>query len=324
MNDLARRGLLAGATLAVTAPAVAQERFPSRPIRLISTFPPGGSSDVIGRILASRVEARLGQPVVIENRPGAGGNIGMEAVARAAPDGHTLGIGAAGALAVNPSLMPNMPYDPLRDLAPVTMLAGIPFVLAASPRLNVRSIAELREAARGRAQPMTVAHGGTGTAMHLSAELLKQAADLPLEPVPFRGSAPALTALLGGQTDLAVIDLTSMAGLQGQGNVVPLAVTTSARVRSMSGVPTIAEAGVAGYESVGWFGLVAPARTPAPVIAALNAAFTEALREPEVRARLEAIGTVAQPTTPEEFAAFIASETRKWAEVIRRANVRVE
>ena len=321
MTRLARRALLA---VAAATPALAQERFPTRPIRLVSTFPPGGSSDVIGRILAPRVEARLGQPVVIENRPGAGGNIGMDVVAKATPDGHTLGIGAAGALAVNPSLYPTMPYDVERDLAPVTLIAGIPFVLAASPRLGVRSVPELLAAARGRPQPLTVAHGGNGTAMHLSAELLKQMADLPMEPVPFRGSAPALTALLGGQTDLAVVDLTVVAGLAGAAGMVPLAVTGASRVGTLAAVPTLSEAGVAGYESVGWFGLVAPARTPAPVIATLNAAFTEALREPEVRARLESIGTVALPTTPDDFAAFIRAETRKWSEVVRRASVRVE
>lgn len=335
MSRFPRRSLLAVAapiSLAAYAPlSMAQDRFPTRPIRLISTFPPGGSSDVIGRLLAPRVEARLGQPgetarfaVIIENRPGAGGNIGVDAVAKAAPDGHTLAIAAAGALAVNPSLYPSMPYDAERDLAPVTLIAGIPFVLAASSRLGVRSIPELLAAARTRPQPLTVAHGGNGTAMHLSAELLKQLADLPLEPVPFRGSAPALTALLGGQTDLAVVDLTVMAGLQGQPGIVPLAVTPTSRVATLPGVPTLAEAGIAGYDSVGWFGLVAPARTPAPIIAALNAAFTEALREPEIRARLEAIGTVPLPTTPEAFAEFIRAESRKWAGVVRRANVRVE
>jgi len=321
-----RRGAIAalGAAALGAHGAAAQAPYPNRPVRMIVTFPPGGSSDVIGRILAPRAEARLGQPIVIDNRPGAGGNIGMDAVAKAAPDGHTVGIGAAGALAVNPSLYPSMPYDVGRDLAPVTLVAGIPFVLVARPGLGVRTVPELLALARRPGAALTVAHGGTGTAMHLSAELLAQTGGLRLEPIPFRGSAPALTAVVAGQTDLAVVDLTSMAGLAGTGQVVALAVTTGDRVGSLPEAPTLSEAGVPGYESVGWFGLVAPARTPAPVIAALNDAFAGALREPEVRARLEAIGTVAQPGTAAAFEGFIRDETAKWAGVIRAAGVRLE
>ena len=312
-----------GAVLAAPC-ARSQPTYPTRPIRLVVTFPPGGSSDVIGRILAPRVEARLGQPLVIENRPGAGGNIGMDAVAKAAPDGHTLGVGAAGALAVNPSLYPSMPYDVARDLAPVTLLAGIPFVLVASPRLGVRSLPDLLATARARPGRLTIAHGGNGTAMHLSSELMNQMAGLRMEGVPFRGSAPALTAAVAGQTDLAMVDLTSVSGLAGTEQVVPLGVTTARRVGSLPEVPSFAEAGIPGYESVGWFGLVAPARTPPAVIAALNGAFTAALREAEIVARLEAIGILAQPGTVEEFAGFIRSETDKWAGVIRAAGTKVE
>ncbi|WP_338663085.1 tripartite tricarboxylate transporter substrate binding protein [Pararoseomonas sp. SCSIO 73927] len=319
----ALRAITAAALAGAARPAAAQA-FPARPIRLIVTFPPGGSSDVIGRILAPRIEARLGQPLVIDNRPGAGGNIGMDIVAKAAPDGHTLGIGAAGALSVNPSLYPNMPYDTLRDLAPVTMLAGIPFVLVANPRLGVRTLPELVVVAKSRPGALTVAHGGNGTAMHLSAELFNQMAGLRIEPIPFRGSAPAMTAAVSGDTDLAVVDLASVSGLAAGGQLVVLGVTTPERVSSMRQAPTLAEAGLPGYESVGWFGLVAPARTPAPVVEALNAAFTATLREPEIRARLESVGTVAQPGTAEEFAAFIRAETGKWAGVIRAIGTKVE
>ncbi|WP_206667659.1 Bug family tripartite tricarboxylate transporter substrate binding protein [Muricoccus nepalensis] len=320
-----RRAALGALGAALAAPrARAQGAFPSRPIRLVVTFPPGGSSDVIGRILAPRVEARLGQPLVIDNRPGAGGNIGMDAVAKAAPDGHTLGVGAAGALAVNPSLYPSMPYDVARDLAPVTLLAGIPFVLVASPRLGLRTLPDLLAAARARPGALTVAHGGNGTAMHLSTELLNQMAGLRTEGVPFRGSAPALTAAVAGQTDLAMVDLTSVSGLAGTDQVALLGVTTARRIAGLPEVPSFAEAGVPGYESIGWFGLVAPARTPPAAVAALNAAFTAALREPETVSRLEAIGILAQPGTTEEFAAFIRDETAKWAGVIRAAGTKVE
>ncbi|MBP0492388.1 Bug family tripartite tricarboxylate transporter substrate binding protein [Pararoseomonas indoligenes] len=323
LRALAAAALATGPLAAGVRPAAAQA-YPARPIRLIVTFPPGGSSDVIGRILAPRIEARLGQPLVIDNRPGAGGNIGMDIVAKAAPDGYTLGIGAAGALSVNPSLYPNMPYDTLRDLAPVTMLAGIPFVLVANPRIGVKTLPELVALAKSRPGVLTVAHGGNGTAMHLSAELFNQMAGLRIETIPFRGSAPAMTAAVSGDTDLAVVDLASVSGLTAGGQLVVLGVTTPARVSSLREAPTIAEAGLPGYESVGWFGLVAPARTPAAAVEALNAAFTAVLREPEIRARLESIGTVAQPGTAEDFASFIRSETAKWAGVIRAAGTKVE
>ncbi len=318
---LLRRALLTSA-LAAPGLARAQAGFPSRPIRVVVTFPPGGSSDVIGRILAPRIEARLGQPMIIDNRPGAGGNIGMDAVAKAVPDGHTLGIGAAGALAVNPSLYPAMPYDPQRDLAPITLLAGIPFVIAASPRLGVQTPGELL--ARARAGRLTLAHGGNGTAMHLSAELLNQMAGVRIEPVPFRGSGPAVTALVAGQTDLAMVDLASSLGLARGGQIVPIGVTTRTRLAGLPETPPLAEAGLPGYESVGWFGLVAPARTPPGVLEQLNLAFTAALREPEVAQRLEAAGMLPQPGSAAEFATFIAAETVKWAAVVRAAGTTLD
>ena len=320
-TPLRRRPLLT-ALLAAPAALRAQPSFPSRPIRLVVTFPPGGASDVIGRILSPRIEARFGQPVVIDNRPGAGGNIGMDVVAKAPPDGHTIGIGAAGALAVNPSLYASMPYDPQRDLAPIILLAGIPFVLAASPRLGVRSLAELL--ARARQGPLTLAHGGNGTAMHLSAELLNQLPGVRIEPVPFRGSGPAVTAVVAGQTDLAMVDLASSLGLARGGQIIPIGVTTAVRLASLPEAPTLAEAGLPGYESVGWFGLLAPVRTPGPVLELLNAAFAAALREPEVVQRLEAAGMVPQPGSAAEFAGFIASETVKWAAVVRAAGTTLD
>lgn len=317
-----RRALLVVTLAAPTLAGAQQPAFPARPIRLIVTFPPGGSSDVIGRILAPRIEALLGQALVIDNRPGAGGNIGMDAVAKAAPDGHTLGIGAAGALAVNPSLYPVMPYDPQRDLAAITLLAGIPFVLAASPRLGARTLPALL--ARAREGSLTLAHGGNGTAMHLSAALLSQVAGVRLEPIPFRGSGPAVTALVAGQTDLAMLDLASSLALARDGQIVPIAVTTASRLASLPDTPTLAEAGLRGYVSVGWFGLVAPARTPAPILDQLNVAFTSALREPEVVQRLQAAGMVPQPGSAAEFSAFIAAETVKWAGVVRAAGTTLD
>jgi tripartite-type tricarboxylate transporter receptor subunit TctC len=315
-----RRSLLAAlAATPLAAPAQAQE-WSSRPIRFIVSFPPGGSADLVARVLAPRVEARLRQPIVVDNRPGAGGNIGVDLVAKAAPDGYTIGLGAAGALAINPNLQQNMPYDVLRDLAPVTMLAGTPFVLLASGAVQ-GGIAEVLAAARARPEGFSLGHGGNGTAMHLTAELLNLRAGTRIQLVPYRGSGPAAAAAATGEVQLAIVDPPAALPLMQDRRVRALAVTSLDREPSMRDVPTLAEAGL-DVESLGWFGLVAPARTPAPIIERLNAAFTEALREPEVVGRLRSLGTEPRPTTPEAFAAYLREELAKWAEVVRVSGAR--
>lgn len=317
---LRRRSLLAAIVATpLAAPALAQE-WPTRSIRFIVSFPPGGSADLVARVLAPRVEARLRQPIVIDNRPGAGGNIGVDLVAKAAPDGYTIGLGAAGALAINPSLQPNMPYDTLRDLAPITMLAGTPFVLLASGAVQ-GSVAEVLAAVRARPEAFSLGHGGNGTAMHLTAELLNLRANTRLQLVPYRGSGPAGVATATGEVQLSIVDPPSAIPLMQDRRVRALAVTSLEREPSMRDVPTLAEVGV-NVESLGWFGLVAPARTPAPIVARLNAAFTEALREPEVSERLRSLGTEPRPTTAEAFAAYLREELAKWAEVVRVSGAR--
>ncbi|UFN49480.1 tripartite tricarboxylate transporter substrate binding protein [Roseomonas sp. OT10] len=326
---LSRRRVLGVAALAALArpalvqPALAQS-WPSRPIRYIVTFPPGGSGDALARVLAPVVGERLGQPIVVENRPGAGGNIGMDAVAKAAPDGYTLGQGPAGALTVNPSLYPALPFDPLRDFAPVTMLGGTPFLLAVRARSELHGLGDLLTAARARPDRLTVAHGGVGSAMHLTAELLNQAGQIRLITVPYRGVGPSLTALLSGDTDLAVLDPPAALPLIADGQIRALAVSSPQRMPQLPDVPTVAEAGLGGFESLGWLGLVAPAATPAPILARLHEVFTGALRDPAVLERLNTIGVTAQPTTSAEFAAIIRSETEKWGKVVRAAGIRVE
>lgn len=317
---LRRRSLLAAiAATPLAAPALAQE-WPSRPIRFIVSFPPGGSADLVARVLAPRVEARLRQPVVVENRPGAGGNIGVDLVAKAAPDGYTIGLGAAGALAINPSLQPNMPYDVLRDLVPITMLAGTPFVLLASGAVQ-GSVAEVLAAVRARPEGFSLAHGGNGTAMHLTAELLNLRAGTRIQLVPYRGSGPAGVATATGEVQLSIVDPPAALPLMQDRRVRALAVTSLEREPSMRDVPTLAEVGV-NVESLGWFGLVAPARTPEPIVARLNAAFTEALREPEVVERLRSLGTEPGPTTAAAFATYLREELAKWAEVVRVSGAR--
>ncbi len=321
-----RRALLAllAAPALVTAlaarPAQAQG-WPQRPLRLIVSFPPGASADFFARALAPRLEARFGQPVVVENRPGAGGNIGVDAVAKAPPDGHVLGIAAAGALSVNPVLQPTMPYDVARDLAPVGLALDIPFALVAAPTL-AGGLAEVLATARANPERFAMGHGGNGTGMHLAAALLLQSAGLRMPLVPFRGSAPVATAVLAGDAALGMVDITACQALVESGRLRALAVTGAGRMAALPGVPTVREAALPGYDSVGWFGLIAPAATPAAVVQRLSAALREEL--PALAPRLLAVGAVPHWLSPEDFASFIRAESTKYAAVIRAANIRVE
>ncbi|MDW8467951.1 MAG: tripartite tricarboxylate transporter substrate binding protein [Burkholderiales bacterium] len=315
MRNLLLAAALLGAGLAAAQP------YPSKPIRFIVSFPPGGSADLVARAIAPRIGERLGQPVVVENRPGAGGNIGVEAVAKAAPDGHTIGLAAAGALAVNPSLYPTMPFNPERDLAPITQLAMIPFFIIAHPS-QPATLAEVIAAARARPGALAYGHGGNGSAMHLSGELLKMMARVNLVAVPYKGSGPVAADVLGGQVPLGVVDVPSALANVRAGKLRALAVTTARRIQAAPEVPTAAEAGLPGYEAIGWFGAVAPAGTPEPIVARLNAEMRAALDAPDIRERMIAAGAEPFTSTPQEFAAFIRAEAKKWAEVIRVAGVK--
>jgi tripartite-type tricarboxylate transporter receptor subunit TctC len=304
-------------------PALTQT-FPSRPITLIVTFPPGASSDIVARMLEPKVSAALGQGLVIENRPGAGGNIGIGAVAKAAPDGYTLGIAAAGVLAVNPHINPSMPFDPQKDLAPITMLAEIPFVLVASATLPVSSLTELIALAKSSPDKISIGHGGNGTAMHLTAALFIQKAEVKVPLVAYRGSAPATNDLLGGHIPLAILDIPSSLQLIQDGRLKVLGVSSAQRVAFLPQVPTLAEAGLTGYDSVGWFGLVAPTGTPLEIVTKLNAAFVEAMKDPAIMERARALGAELVPSTPEGFGQFIKSESAKWAKVVTQAGIKPE
>jgi len=292
--------------------------WPSKPIRFIVSFPPGGSSDLVARLVAPRMADRLGQQVVVENRPGAGGNIGIDAVAKSAPDGHTIGLAAAGALSVNASLYPNMPFDPQKDLAPVSLLAMIPFLLIT----NASGPASLHEALKKGNFPY--GHGGNGSAMHLSGELLKMMTHAELVPVAYKGSGPVATDVLGGQVPLGIVDVPAAISNIRAGHLRALGVTTSRRIAALPDVPTLAEAGVAGYESIGWFGVVAPAATPRDVIDRLNSEVRRALSEKDIVEKMQAAGAEPLTGTPEEFAAFIRSEARKWSQVIQAAGVKLQ
>jgi tripartite-type tricarboxylate transporter receptor subunit TctC len=321
MGRFLTAGLLALAALAA-GDAGAQAGYPSKPIRFVVSFPPGGSSDLVARAMAPRMAGRLGQQVLVENRPGAGGNIGVDAVAKSAPDGHAIGIAAAGALTINPHLYPSMPFDPLKDLAPVSMLAVIPIVIASSPA-GAGSVRELIAAAKAQPGKLSFGTTGSGSAMHLAGELLKQMTGIDMVHVPYKGSGPAAADLAGGQIPLAIVDLTSALPHIRAGRVKAVAVTGPARTVTAPDIPTVAESGVPGFDAVGWFGVVAPAGTPAPVVARLNAEIVDALKVPEIRQHLLAGGAEPATSTPEEFGRFIRSESEKWAKVVKAAGVKL-
>jgi tripartite-type tricarboxylate transporter receptor subunit TctC len=289
----------------------------------VVTFPPGGSSDAIVRILSTRLNEKLGQPLVIDNRPGAGGNIGLSVVAKSAPDGYVLGVGAAGGLTANVSLYPQMPFDVAKDFMPITMLAAIPFVLVGHPSVPADNIQQLIAYAKSQAGKVSIGHGGNGTAMHLSTALFTQMADLKLIEVPYRGSGPAAMDTLSGQIQLSITDLAAALPHIKAGKLKAFAVTSPKRLSNLPDVPTLAESGLTGYDSTGWFGLVAPAGTPASIIQRLNAEFTAALNDEGIKSQMRQNGMEPVPTTTEGLDAYIKSETQKWGRVIRQANIKL-
>ena len=326
---LTRRALFAGAALCLglgwpASHPAAQDAYPNKPVRFVVTFPPGGSADLMARAVAQKAGESLGQTFVIENRPGGGGNIGLEVVAKSPPDGYTIGLGAAGALAVNPSLLKSMPFDPIKDFAPITMLAEIPFVLAAHPSVEAKNIGEFVALAKAKPKSVSIGHGGNGTAMHLSSQLINSMAAVQIELVAYKGSGPAATDAMAGHVPAAMLDIPSSINFIQTKRLVPIAVTSTKRIDALADVPTFAESGLPGYESVGWFGVVAPAGTPAPIVAKLNAAIVDALKDPAIKERALSVGAIPAPTTPEAFGAFIKSETAKWAKVIAEAGIKVE
>jgi tripartite-type tricarboxylate transporter receptor subunit TctC len=318
------RGVCAAIAALWLGAAVAQQAYPTKSIRFIVTFPPGGSSDLIARALAPALAERLRQPILVENRPGAGGNIGMDLVAKAAPDGYTMGLGAAGALAANVSLYAKMPYDPVKDFAPVSNVAFVPFFLIAHPSLPANNLQELVALASAKPGQLMLGYGGNGTAMHLSGELFKLMAKVQLVNVPYKGSGPAAVDTVAGQLPLAMVDVASAIAQVKAGRLKALAVTSRTRVSAAPDVPTFAESGLPDYEATGWFGVVMPAGTPVEIVGRMNAELVTALKRQEIRERVLAAGAEASPSTPEEFGALIRSEIVKWGEVVRASGAKVD
>jgi tripartite-type tricarboxylate transporter receptor subunit TctC len=297
--------------------------FPSKPIRLIVPFPPGGSSDLIARAVGTRLSQSLGQPVVIENLPGAGGMLGVDRVAKAAPDGHTIGVAAAGALSSNIHLYPSMPFHPEKDLAHITPLAMIPFFLVAHPS-QASSLKDIIAEAKAKPGALSVGHGGSGSTMHLAGELLNMLADVKIVSIPFKGSHPVSAAVLGNQVPLGVVDVPSSLASVRAGKMRALAVTSKKRLAAAPEVPTFEEAGVRGYEAIGWFGMVAPAGTPDEIVQRLNREIAAALKDPQAHKIASDAGTEPFTTSPQEFSAMIREETKKWGEVIKAGGIKLQ
>lgn len=300
------------------------QAFPSRPVHLIVPFTPGGSSDVLARAIGQELARALGQPVVIDNVPGAGGSLGGEKAARAPADGHTLFMGHIGTLGVNPSLYPKLGYDPLRSFTPVAWVARVPNVLAVHPSLPVQNLKELAALAKARPGQLAYGSGGNGSAAHIATEYLKMQAGISLLHIPYRGTAPAVTDLLAGQVQILFSGVPPLLPHIKVGKARALAVSSPSRLPLLPDVPTVAESGIAGtrgFEADQWYGLVAPAGTPGEVVALLNRHINAALSSEGVRMRLAAEGAEATPATPQVFGRLIAGEIPRWAAVVRRAGI---
>jgi tripartite-type tricarboxylate transporter receptor subunit TctC len=290
--------------------------YPERPIHLIVSFPPGGSSDAMARIVQPGLERLLRQTIIIENRAGAGGMLAIDLVAKAAPDGYVVGLGGAGALGTNLALQEKMPYDPRKDVAPVTGLAGSPFILAAAPSFQGASLRDVITQAKTLGEKLSIGHGGNGTLMHLTAEMFNQMAGTKVQLVPYRGIAPVVTDLAGNHVALGIIDPPSGMAQIEAGQIRTIAISSAKRFPRLPQIPTFAESGLPDFESNGWFGIVAPAGTPSDVVATLNTALVKVLKEPDVVERIRALGAEPMPMTPTEYGAFIRTEIDKWSKVV--------
>ena len=305
--------------------AHAQAPYPNHPVRIIVPFPAGGTTDILARAVAQRLTEALGQPFVVDNRPGAAGNIGADLVAKAAPDGYTMLMGTVGTHAINPGLYPKMPYDHVRDFVPVILVAGVPNVLEINPSIPVNSVQELIAYAKANPGKLNFASSGSGTSIHLSGELFKVMTGVSMAHIPYKGSAPALADLVGGQVQLMFDNLPSSLALIKAGKLKALAVTSTQRSAALPDVPTVAESGLPGFEASSWFGLLAPAGTPKDVVAKVNAEVAKWLATPDAKEKLTAQGAiVATGLTPDDFVRHIAAETTKWQKVVKDSGAKVE
>ncbi len=319
-----KKNLVVLALAAMTAPAFAAEQFPVRPIRFIVPYAPGGNVDISGRTIAPTLGEILGQTVVVDNRPGAGGNLGASMVAKATPDGYTLLVGSSGPLSVNPVIFKNLPYDSLKDFAPISTVQAVPLVVLASPKSGFNTIADVVAAAKSRPGKLTMASSGAGTTNHFAIELFSSMANVKVLHVPYKGSGPALSELLGGQVETMIDQLAASIGHVRDGRLKVLAVTTPQRVGVLPNVPTLDELGYKGYQASTLLGLLAPAGTPRPVVAKLNAAVRKTMDNTVVAERFRVLGANPGASSPEEFSARIRDELHQWQTLATKLNLKFE
>jgi tripartite-type tricarboxylate transporter receptor subunit TctC len=321
-RQFASLALAACALAAASGPSFAQ--YPVKPVRIIVPYPPGGTTDILARLVATRLTDKLGQTFVVENRPGAAGAIGSQAVAKSAPDGYTLVMGTVSSHGINSALYKALPYDPVKDFAPVTNVASTPNVITVNPGLPVTNLGELLKLAKEKPGKLNFGSTSPGGSPHMSAELLKMMTGVDLVHVPYKGAGPMLADLIGGQVQVGFDNLPSSMSHIRSGKVRAIAVTTPSRWPGAPEIPTVAESGVAGYEVSGWFGLLAPAGTPKPVVDVLYAALSEVLKQPDVQKQMLELGAAPVGNPPDAFGRQIASEVEKWKKVVATTGVKAE
>ncbi len=310
--------------IAAVSAGVQAQAYPTKALRLIVPFAPGGGNDTIARAIGAQMSGSMGQQVVIDNRAGAGGVLGAEAAARAPADGYTLFLGGVGSHAVNPTLMPNLPYDAVKDFSPVSLIASAPSVLVVNTTVNARTVSELTAIAKASPGKLNYATNGNGSSSHLATLLYESLAGIQMTHVPYKGFAPALTDILGGQVQLMMNSIVALAPQVKAGKIRALAVSSRTRSSVLPDVPTMAEAGVAGYEAGSWYGILVPAGTPRDIVQRLNAEVVRAVKQPDVRERLASEGADPIGSTPEEFSAHIKVEMTRLGKVIRDAKLKPE
>ncbi|CAN1552105.1 PBP2_Bug27 domain containing protein [Burkholderiaceae bacterium] len=316
--------VLVGLTVGASSLAQTADNYPNRSITMVVAFPAAGTTDILARLIGQKLTEKFKQTVVVENRPGAGGNIGTAYVAKAPPDGYTIMMGTIGTQSINPSLYKKMPYDAAKDFVPITRAAMVPNLLVINKDAPYNTLAEMM--AFGKANPGKLTYGssGNGTTLHLSGELFNLMSGSKITHIPYKGSTPAVADLLGGQISMIFDNMPSVIQQVKSGRLKALAVTSAQRNPQLPEIPTIQELGVAGYEVWSWFGLLAPAATPKPIVDKLNASIVDIIKQPDVQAKIIELGAVPVPETSAEFGAFIAAETLKWAKVIKEANIGID
>ena len=320
----AATGLIAAALLLANSPASAQAAYPSRAIKLIVPIPAGGGTDLIAREVANKVAVANGWSIIIDNKPGSGGNLGVDAAAKSAPDGYTLVLGQTSNLAINPTLYPKLPYNPEKDLTPVVTVASAPLALVVAADSPYKTVADVVAAAKAKPGTLNYASSGSGTVAHLATELLQKTAGVTFTHVPYKGAAQGSTDLIGGQIQMYMSSVPTLIGYVKNGKMRILALTSATRTADLPAVPTVAESGFKGFEAVTWFGIAGPAGLPKDVVAKLNAAFNKALQDPEVKKKLASQGTDALGGTPEQFARLIHDDIGRWGPIVKESGAKVD